>query len=293
MKIVQGDELPLKRGLEHRGGTFHGRILVEGTPGRPDNFQLNYGQIGGDFFSPRHHHNFEQVRFVLEGEVDFARDGKLSQGMVGYFPEGAYYGPQSQDQSATPIVIVLQCGGASGSGYLSQGEVKQGMAELAAEGEFKDGVFRRKTGVAGKRNVDGYQAIWEHVNGRPMIYPKPRYNRPFFMDPENYDWLPVAGAPGVAERRLGSFTERGTTANFYRLDSGATLMGEGRAVYFMASGSGTVEGQKLRRLTTVFVDAGETCRIAADAETVILRYGLPDLAGMQAPVRTEVSAAAE
>ena len=293
MKIVQGDELPLKRGLEHRGGTFHGRILVEGTPGRPDNFQLNYGQIGGDFFSPRHHHNFEQVRFVLEGEVDFARDGKLSQGMVGYFPEGAYYGPQSQDQSAIPIVIVLQCGGASGSGYLSQGEVKQGMAELAAEGEFKDGVFRRKTGIAGKRNVDGYQAIWEHVNGRPMTYPKPRYNRPFFMDPENYDWLPVAGAPGVAERRLGSFTERGTTANFYRLDSGATLMGEGRAVYFVASGSGTVEGQKLRRLTTVFVDTSETCRIAADAETVILRYGLPDLAGMQAPVRAEVSAAAE
>ncbi len=293
MKIVQGDELPLKRGLEHRGGTFHGRILVEGTPGRPDNFQLNYGQIGGDFYSPRHHHNFEQIRFVLEGEVDFARDGKLTEGMVGYFPEGAFYGPQSQDAALTPIVIVLQCGGASGQGYLSQAEAKQGMAELSAHGEFKDGVYRRKPGVAGKRNVDGYQAIWEHMNGQPMTYPKPRYNRPFFMDPKNYDWLPADGAPGVAEKRLGSFTERGTSATFYKLDAGARLTAEGRAVYFVASGTGKAGETPYRRLTTVFCEAGETCQIAADAETVILRYGLPDLAGMVATRRAEVSAAAE
>ncbi len=293
MKIVQGDEVPLKRGLEHRGGTFHGRILVEGEPGRIDNFQLNYGQIGGDFYSPRHHHNFEQVRFCLEGEVDFARDGKLSEGMVGYFPEGAYYGPQSQDASQTPVVIVLQCGGASGSGYLSQAEVKQGMAELSAFGEFKDGVFRRNASVAGKRNTDGYQAIWEHVNGRAMTYPKPRYNRPFFMDPKNYDWLPVAGATGVAEKRLGSFTERGTAADFYRLDKGSRFTGEGRAIYFVVSGTGTAAGTAYRRLTTVFCEAGESCAFAADDATVILRYGLPDLSGMVSARRDQVSAAAE
>ncbi len=293
MKIVQGDEVPLKRGLEHRGGTFHGRILVEGTPGRSDNFQLNYGQVGGDFFSPRHHHNFEQVRFCLEGEVDFARDGKLSQGMVGYFPEGAFYGPQSQDATAMPVVIVLQCGGASGQGYLSQAEVKQGMAELSAYGEFKDGVYRRKPGVAGKRNTDGYQAIWEHVNGRPMTYPKPRYNRPFFMDPAHYDWLPTEDAPGVAEKRLGSFTERGTSATFYKLDAGARLTTEGRAIYFVVSGTGKASDTEYRRLTTLFVDAAETCPIAAESETVVLRYGLPDLSGMVAQRPAEVSAAAE
>jgi hypothetical protein len=52
MKIVQTDEIPLKRGLEHRGGTFHGRIMVEGEPGALDNFQLSFGQMGGDFNSP-------------------------------------------------------------------------------------------------------------------------------------------------------------------------------------------------------------------------------------------------
>ncbi len=118
MKIVQGDELQWERGLEHRGGIFHFRRLLEGEPGRIDNFQLSLGRVGGDFYSPRHHHNFEQVRFQLEGELDFARDGKMKTGMVGYFPEGAFYGPQTQDPDTTPMTVVLQCGGASGSGYL-------------------------------------------------------------------------------------------------------------------------------------------------------------------------------
>src|SRR5262249_40413746 len=80
------------------------------------------------------------------------------------------------------------------------------------EGEFKDGVFRRRADVEGKRNLDGYQAIWEHVNGRPMVYPKPRYPQPIFMDPANYEWVPVEAAPGVAEKLLGVFTERRSEA---------------------------------------------------------------------------------
>ena len=43
MKIVQGDELDWVRGLEYRGGTFHFRNLMEGTPGTIDNFQLSMG----------------------------------------------------------------------------------------------------------------------------------------------------------------------------------------------------------------------------------------------------------
>jgi len=231
MKIVQTDEIPLKRGLEHRGGTFHGRIMVEGEPGALDNFQLSFGQMGGDFNSPRHRHNFEQIRYQLEGALDYGRDGKLVAGMVGYFPEAVYYGPQSQDPDIACKTIVLQFGGASGSGYLSQAEVQAGMRELREEGEFKDGVFRRRADVEGKRNVDGYQAIWEHVNGRPMDYPKPRYPQPIFMDPENYAWVPVAGVPGVAEKLLGVFTERRSETGLIKLDAGASYVARGRGVY--------------------------------------------------------------
>jgi len=228
MQIVQTDEIPLKRGLEHRGGTFHGRIMLEGEPHALDNFQLSFGQMGGDFNSPRHRHNFEQIRYQLEGVLDYGRDGKLVAGMVGYFPEAVHYGPQSQDPNVACKTIVLQFGGASGSGYLSQGEVQAGMRELAALGEFKDGVFRRRAEVEGKRNLDAYQAIWEHVNGRPMVYPKPRYPQPIFIDPASYQWVPVAGAPGVAEKLLGVFTERRSEAGLLRLAAGARCEGRGR-----------------------------------------------------------------
>jgi len=282
MKIVQGDELQWERGLEHRGGTFHFRRLLEGEPGGIDNFQLSLGRLGGDFYSPRHRHNFEQVRFLLEGDLDFARDGKMKAGMVGYFPEGMFYGPQSQDPTASPITLVLQCGGASGSGYLSRKEVKAGMDALSAQGEFKDGVFRRHKDVPGKRNMDGYQAIWEYANKRPMTYPKPRYSRPFMMDPQNYEWVPVAGVEGVAERLLGVFTERRTEAAFLRLDPGAVHHVAGRSIVFLTKGEGTVEGTPFRRLTTVYVARGERATFAAGETTEMLRLGLPDLSGLEA-----------
>jgi len=282
MKIVQGEELQWQRGLEHRGGIFHNRLLMEGEPGTVDNFQLSMGRMGGAFFSPRHRHNFEQIRFQLDGELDFARDGRMKTGMVGYFPEGMFYGPQSQDPEGTPITIVLQMGGASGSGYLSRAEVKAGMDALQPEGEFKDGVFRRHKDVPGKRNVDGYQAIWEHVNRRPMVYPKPRYSRPFMMDPENYIWAPVEGAAGVAEKLLGVFTERRTEAAFLRLEPGAVHTVAGRTILVVTKGSGTVEGQPFRHLTTIYVPRGERATFTAREGSEMLRLGLPDLTGLQA-----------
>ena len=290
MKIVQGEELQWERGLEYRGGIFHFRRLLEGEPGGIDNFQLSLGRMSGEFYSPRHHHNFEQVRFQLEGELDFARDGKMKTGMVGYFPEGAFSGPQSQDPATTPMTVVLQCGGASGSGYLSRNEVKAGMDALQSEGEFKDGVFRRFKDVPGKRNMDGYQAIWENVNKRPMVYPKPRYSRPFMMDPAHYEWVPVADAPGVSEKMLGVFTERRTVARFVKLDPGASFEAQGRGIYFVTKGQGKVEDQRLERLTTIYVNRGERARITAQDTVEMLHLGLPDLSGITAG--TDVSAVA-
>jgi hypothetical protein len=292
MKIVQTDEIPLKRALEHRGGTFHGRTMVEGAAGALDNFQLSFGQMGGDFNSPRHRHNFEQIRYQLEGVLDYGRDGKLVQGMIGYFPEGVYYGPQSQDPSIACKTIVLQFGGASGSGYLSQDEVKAGMEELKQAGEFKDGVFRRRADVEGKRNLDGYQAIWEHVNGRPMNFPKPRYPQPIFMDPARYDWVPVEDQPGVTEKLLGVFTERRSEVGQIRIDSGARFTARGKGIYVVVRGAGTVGGETLRTMTTVYLEPGETVTFTAYETTELLHFGLPNLAGVRTPLHEEAAAEA-
>jgi hypothetical protein len=137
MKIVHADEIEWKRGLQHRGGTFHYRHLLEGNAGTPGNFHLGIGQQDGDFASPRHRHNFDQFRFQIEGTMDFDRNGKMAAGTLGYFPEGAAYGPQTSEGRS--VTAVLQFGGASGSGYLSPAEVAATTEELKKFGTLRAG----------------------------------------------------------------------------------------------------------------------------------------------------------
>jgi len=283
MKIVQVDDVPRNRGLEHRGGTFFSRTTAEGTPGTLGNFKFSLSELGTDYSGPRHRHNFDQFRFMLEGESDYGQDGPLKAGMLGYYPEGVHYGPQV---NKTPIFnAVLQFGGASGSGYLLPREVKAGMEELKTFGEFKDGVFHRREG-SGKRNMDAYQAIWEHVHGHEMVYPKGRYDAPIFMDSANYEWVPVKGGKGVFEKLFGVWTERRIEAGMLRLAPGASHEVAGRGVYLVLSGAGACDGKALQKFTTVYLDQDERATITASETTELLHYGLPDLSDMTASVHT-------
>src|SRR5260221_3962241 len=242
MRIVHGDHIEEKiRIHQHRQGMFRYRTVAAGEPGTPGNFILEMVRTTDDFFSPRHKHNFDQFRYQLEGEFDFDRNGKMTPGILGYFPEGTPYGPQTS--SVRSLTLVLQFGGASGNGYMTQRELEAGTAELKTQGVFEKGVFRRNEDVDGKRNVDGYQAVWEVVKRRPMVYPKPRYHDPLMMDPASFEWLPLDGQPGVAEKPMGIFTERRTEASFLRLDPGARCKLRGRRLYFVIDGSGTVGGK--------------------------------------------------
>jgi hypothetical protein len=139
--------------------------------------------------------------------------------------------------------------------------------------------------------MDAYQAIWESVNGRPMVYPKPRYPQPIFMDPANYEWVPVADAPGVYEKPLGVFTERRSEAGFVKLDAGARYEARGKSVHVVLRGAGRVGDQPIRALTTVYLAAGETVTFVAQYETELLRFGLPDLAGLRLPDEVPAEAA--
>jgi hypothetical protein len=157
------------------------------------------------------------------------------------------------------LTLVLQFGGASGNGYMTQQQMEAGTAELKTHGTFEKGVFRRNEGEEGKRNVDGYQAVWEHVNKRPMNYPAQRYHDPIMMSPEHFEWVPVEGAPGVCERLM------------------ARIRATGRKIYFVLTGDGQVGGQAYRRHTTVFCEREEEAAVEAETPTEILVFGLPRL----------------
>jgi hypothetical protein len=292
MKVMQLEDAPEVRGLEHRGGTFHSRTTAEGEPGTPGNFKFSLSKLGTDYSGPRHRHNFDQYRFMIEGQSDYGQDGPLNAGMLGYYPEGVPYGPQVNKTEI--YCAVLQFGGASGSGYLLPREVKAGMEELKAYGEFKDGIFHRREGLPGRRNMDAYQAIWEHVHGREMVYPKGRYDAPIYADSTNYDWVPVkdgtgAVQDGVAQKLFGVWTERRTQADLLRLEAGASYQVEGRGVYLVLRGAGECAGQPLRQYTTVFLDTGERATLRASETTEVLHYGLPDLADITAASHSDAA----
>jgi hypothetical protein len=185
------------------------------------------------------------------------------------------------------LTLVLQFGGASGNGYMTLEQLEAGTAELKKHGSFEKGVFRRHDGEDGKRNTDGYQAVWEHVNKRPMSYPPQRYHDPIMMNPEHFDWVPVEGAPGVCAKMMGMFTERGCDARFLRLAPAAKIPAPGRKLYFILTGDGRVGGrhaekerQAYRRYTTLFCDQGEQAVFEAEAPTEILALGLPKLGSL-------------
>jgi hypothetical protein len=276
MQIVQGDDVPeVVRKFEHREGAFHHRKLMSGEPNTPGNFSLELVRTTSDFFSPRHRHNFDQFRYQLEGEFDFDRNGKMKPGILGYFPEGTPYGPQSS--SVSSLTLTLQFGGASGSGYMTQEQMEAGMEELKKHGRFEKGVYRRNEGEEGKRNVDGYQAIWEHVNARAMEYPPLRYHDPIMINPDHFTWIPVEGASNVFEKSLGTFTERGTDARLLRLERSATYAVAGRRLFFVLHGEGRVTGDRYRPYTTVLSERNEDVAFTAATSTVILAIGLPRL----------------
>lgn len=140
MKIVDSEKIEREAQKNApRQGRFEFQRLLEGTPRTPENFIFRMTKLDGEFYSPRHCHNFDQIRFILEGWSDFSRNGRLAAGMVGYFPEGAAYGPQSVSEEA--LILALQFGGASGAGYLSAEEVEEGGGELRKTGRFEKGAY--------------------------------------------------------------------------------------------------------------------------------------------------------
>ncbi len=284
MRVITLESVPLIERQHVREGVFRSRRILNGTPGTPGNFSLQIG-VTPSYYSPRHRHNFDQVRYQIEGSFDFAEDGVMKPGSIAYFPEGTYYGPQSS--AAENSTLVLQFGGASGSGYISPEQYEQASAELTKQGTFAKGVYTRLKPDGGKLNKDAYEAVWEQVNGRALVYPKARYLRPVFMDPESFDWIAIANEPGARWINLGEFSERRTHIALYQIPPGASLRLSDLSIYFVLNGSGFAgaedaggaAGHDFTRHATIYLDAGEravTCVPAsAAAPAELLHIGLP------------------
>ncbi len=292
MQVVHANSLPLEARSEGgREGTWERRRVMRGGGAR-DGFSLVIYYHDGSFFSPRHHHNFDQFRYQLDGVADFDRNGKMKPGTLGYFPEGAYYGPTS---GPAHTVAVLQFGGPSGQGYLSSDQRRVAMDTLRKQGRFESGVFKRYADVEGKRNQDSFEAIWEAANGRKLVYPTPQYDSAVMVATEAVSWRPLAGAPGLREKHLGIFTDCEIKAARYGLEVASSFTAKGRGIYMVISGTGRLEEEHFEPLTTVYLGDGETVQFRAETQTDILFMGMPAerlMAAPDTPAETPARAAA-
>jgi hypothetical protein len=259
-----------------RGAEREFKTLLIGDETALDNFRLYFVRQSGEVDVPRHKHNFDQIRMCLEGgRQNFGPRKWIAPGELVYFPEGTPYGPEQSNEPR--LSVTLQFGGASRNGFVSSARLKQAMTEMVAFGSFEKGIFKRAGELAPgqKRNQDSYEAIWEYINKRKLVYPKPRYGEPILVKPENFEWE-AADEPGFAKKRLCVFSERALQLSIVKLEPdarGTQASRGGIQVGFVLKGEGAVNGEALRKYSA-FSGSEDFALSSRDGMEVLL-VGLP------------------
>ncbi len=282
MDVVHTAEMPWGESLvaQRGGGDVAHKRLFEGEEGSPDHYMLVMAKEPKTFFSPRHRHPWDQIRFCLEGAIPIAKGVFVEGGEIAYFPEGARYGPQEGGEDR--IVILLQFGGASGQGFIGPDRVNQARLDLAKDGRFEDGVYKRET-ASGRKNRDAYEAIWLHVRGGEVSYAAPVYKTPIIMRPVALPWLPTVEA-GVSAKSIGIFPHRGLSLSAWAVEPGARhRIPASRALrlLFVTGGNGTADGVELRRWSAVRLPAGEGAELLATSRLELLELNVQPVSGLE------------
>jgi hypothetical protein len=292
--IVNIADLPLE-------GVQRGRVnmirrkrlpLDTGVPGVTCEFSLSIVPEG--YFTPRHRHNFDQIRYTLTG-VQSTGYGDLGPGEIGYFPEGAHYGPQAQQGECSTLVLQFQ--GASGEHLLSNEEMNATYQKMMTDGAvFENGIYRGVTAEGRRKNKDSYVAIWEEHEGKKLAFPKPRYRAPVMMQPQCYSWLPDRERPGIETKHLGTFNEMRTGIGFFRLTPGARLAGgrqKDAELRYLVEGACRYGGTEWGEGTYLYIPPGvETEAFVSERGATFFYISLPLVAELAARQQTGASARA-
>ena len=259
-----------------RGQERQFRALLTGNESRKDNFRLYLVHQVASVNIPRHKHNFDQVRMCLEGEPqNYGPDRWIQPGELVYFPEGTPYGPEVSDSRR--LSITLQFGGASGSGFIGAARLKQAMQEMMDAGTFEKGKFKRVED--GQEIVqDAFEAAWEHVNERALLYPEQRYGDPVHLIPGGFVWSKSDSHVGFDEKRMAVFPERSFEITMLRLAGGSEGRIEPRPgiqVGFLTEGEGNIGSAHVTCHSAFSLSPGETMTLRSAIGISLVLFRLP------------------
>jgi hypothetical protein len=151
------------------------------------------------------------VRWCDAGRKNYAPDQYLEAGDVGYFPKGAYYGPEVKEG--------FYQGWATQFGFGDQHQLgpewdpfrSEARRSLAAKGVIANGRFTPIDPITGEKGeeMDGVEAVYAETvrlksQGKDSyVIPPEGYNAPIIMHTQAFEYYEIA--PGVEVRRLGCF----------------------------------------------------------------------------------------
>jgi uncharacterized protein with LGFP repeats len=251
-------------------------MLLQGEEGAPDNYRLSFspGAQEGYQDSTRHRHNFEQLRHPLDGGYSIAKDTVIPAGWVGYFPESTFYGPQHR--SAMVMTLGLQFGGPSGIGFTTARQRQHAREQLLAKaGVFDKGVYTWHDESGKRHNQDAYDAVWEQIYGKKVVYPEPRYDSFILMNPLAFPWVSDDSSPGVSHKWLGTYSERQIRVGFIHLDVGSSMcFGTecSNEIMFLEQGSLSHAGQTHDRYSAYGSSASDQPELLTAQQDSLLYY---------------------
>jgi hypothetical protein len=220
------------------------------------------------FTAPRHRHNFEQIRLGLSGHMDFGPGLECDAGQIGYFPAGAYYGPE---KIAGAEQLLVQWS----RDWVTRAQNEVAMKELSKQGRWEHGRYYYTGTDGAEQEVDGPQAVWEYTYQRKQIPVLPRYRSPIMMLPDAYSW--VTG-DGTSSKLLGRFTEDDLKLEMVRWDGTGVarhLDASRTTLCYVVRGSLTVGNHVCREQAVIWSDFGENHHLIADAGTEAILICFP------------------
>jgi len=212
-------------------------------------FRVSSTRMAGDrktdFYTPRHRHTFDQVRFYFGGVAKYGTKETYRAGDCLYIPGGTFYGPLSYENTPEDLRLFdLQYVGMSGRPYLGPEQVWHTHELIKTKGHFEKGTFIWKDG----KRQDAFEVLVQEHLGHPVEYPVPGLNKYAAVRSAHLPWRNNSALPGIEGKFLGHFTDVGPNVSMMRMAAGVRTPG-GQKPY-----------QQLRCLiegSVRFVDDGE------------------------------------